>query len=366
LSREGNYYYEGGAPGNALFGGYGVNPSTGVLTALAGSPFNAGSDGPTGFATDSQGRFLAASPDLLNAFTTASGIPSAVTGNPFPSGMGDAFSGILHPNERFYLTVSVDSSTFGSYRLAGSGAGTTLTPASGSPFPAPDFHVDLVMNQTGAFLFSGEYGNSLVRSYPVDPNSGVIGSPIASSGSASAPASLAYTNPLMVRTAVSRKTHGSAGVFDVNLPLTGAPGVECRNGSGVGSGDHQIVVAFAAPVTVPSLTASGVFTGGGFAVDANVVTITLNGVANAQTLTLRFDGVTDGVNTGTVSIPIGFLAGDTNASRSVNSTDIGQVKTQSGQAVTGANFRTDVVAGGAVNATDIGVVKTRSGTSLPP
>ena len=179
-------------------------------------------------------------------------------------------------------------------------------------------------------------------------------------------ARLAYTNPLMVRTAVSRKTHGSAGAFDVNLPLTGTPGVECRNGSGVGSGDHQIIVAFAAPVTVPSLTASGVFTGGGFTVDANVVTITLNGVANAQTVTLRFDGVTDGVNTGTVEVPIAFLAGDTNGNRSVNATDIGQTKTQSGQAVTGANFRTDVAANGSINATDIGAVKSRSGTNLPP
>src|SRR5207249_1918412 len=47
--------------------------------------------------------------------------------------------------------------------------------------------------------------------------------------------------------AVSRKTHGSAGTFDVNLPLTGTPGIECRSG-GAG-GDHQIVISFPWAVT---------------------------------------------------------------------------------------------------------------------
>src|SRR5437016_13181894 len=31
--------------------------------------------------------------------------------------------------------------------------------------------------------------------------------------------------------AVSRMTHGSSGVFNVNLPLSGVTGVECRSGS---------------------------------------------------------------------------------------------------------------------------------------
>lgn len=37
---------------------------------------------------------------------------------------------------------------------------------------------------------------------------------------------------LQMTAAVSRKTHESAGSFDVALPPTGAPGVECRNGGG--------------------------------------------------------------------------------------------------------------------------------------
>ena len=42
-----------------------------------------------------------------------------------------------------------------------------------------------------------------------------------------------------LNSAVSRKTHGAAGPFDVPLPLSGAPGVECRSGGA--NGDHTIV-----------------------------------------------------------------------------------------------------------------------------
>jgi hypothetical protein len=49
----------------------------------------------------------------------------------------------------------------------------------------------------------------------------------------------------------------------------------------------------------------------------------------------------------------------------VNSADIGQTKSQSGQSVTSSNFREDVNADGFINSADIGLVKSRSGTALP-
>ena len=48
-------------------------------------------------------------------------------------------------------------------------------------------------------------------------------------------------------TAVSRKIHGAGGpAFDINLPLTGAPGIECRSGGA--NGDYQVVFNFAGAV----------------------------------------------------------------------------------------------------------------------
>src|SRR5256885_1670930 len=46
--------------------------------------------------------------------------------------------------------------------------------------------------------------------------------------------------------AVSRKTHGAAGDFDIDLPLSGPEGIECRSGGP--NGNHTIVVTFPGPI----------------------------------------------------------------------------------------------------------------------
>jgi hypothetical protein len=58
------------------------------------------------------------------------------------------------------------------------------------------------------------------------------------------------------------------------------------------------------------------------------------------------------------------LIGDTTADTSVNSADISQTKSQSGQAVTNSNFREDVNVDGSLNSADISLVKSKSGTAL--
>lgn len=165
--------------------------------------------------------------------------------------------------------------------------------------------------------------------------------------------------------AVSRKTHGSAGTFDVNLPLTGLPGVECR---AAGSGaSYQVVVTFASPV---SLSGASVMSRDGLAGAATsasgaTVTVNLSSVANAQTLGISLLQVNNGSTANDVFIPMGVLLGDTNGSGTVSAADVGQVKAQSGQVATAANFRTDVNVSGGVSAADIGRVKAQSGTTLP-
>ena len=171
--------------------------------------------------------------------------------------------------------------------------------------------------------------------------------------------------------AVSRKTHGSAGAFDIDLPLIGTPGIECRTGGP--SGNHKIVVTFSLPVTIggsttppPSaVTLSGTGTVSSVTVNGSVVTIDLTGVTNAQNLGITLNNVSDGTNSGNVSIPMGVLEGDTTANRAVNSSDISQTQAQSGQQVTNGNFREDVTVNGLINSSDISVVQSRSGTALP-
>ena len=164
---------------------------------------------------------------------------------------------------------------------------------------------------------------------------------------------------------VSRKVHG-ATPFDINLSLTGNPGIECRTG-GAG-GNHQVIVTFASPVSVGGVS---VMSGNGMATaiqsaSGNVVTMDLAAVANAQTLGLTLLNVSDGTNAGDVVIPMGVLLGDTTGSGLVNGSDISQTKAQSGQPVGAGNFRSDFNTSNSINASDIGQVKAQSGTLLPP
>ena len=100
--------------------------------------------------------------------------------------------------------------------------------------------------------------------------------------------------------AVSRKIHGVGGpTFDIDLPLTGAPGIECRAG-GPTSGDHSVVFTFAGPIqTVGSATVvpgSGATASvvGTPVISGNDVTVNLTNVSNAQTLTVNLVGINDG------------------------------------------------------------------------
>jgi hypothetical protein len=139
-------------------------------------------------------------------------------------------------------------------------------------------------------------------------------------------------------------------------------------GLGAGGGfAHQMVVTFPTPVTVATATVtSGTATVASFSVSGNVVTVNLTGVTDAQRVGVTLGSVCDGTIVGDVLIPMGVLAGDTNASGSVSAADVSQTKAQSGNTTNAGNFRTDVNASGAISAADVGLVKSKSGNVLPP
>jgi Dockerin type I domain len=180
-----------------------------------------------------------------------------------------------------------------------------------------------------------------------------------------------------VQGAVSRKTHGSAGSFDVNLPLTGTDGVECRSGGA--TNDYTMVVTFSGNVTVTGSPQAQVTLGSGcvgsggtctgnVTVSGNTVTVPLTNIANAQNISVRINGVNSAGSDAPAAnfdIPMGVLAGDTNANRTVNAADVAQTKGRLGQTVNGTNFRSDVNANGSINAADTAIIKANSGTSIP-
>ncbi len=163
---------------------------------------------------------------------------------------------------------------------------------------------------------------------------------------------------------VSRKLHNGAS-FDINLPLTGNSGIECRSG-GV-SNDYQVVFTFPSAVSFNSaaVTAGTGSVSGSSGNGTTTIAVNLTGVTNAQNVTVTLQNVSNGTNAGDVGVQMGILVGDTNGDRFVNTGDALQTRNRSGQATDGTNFRSDVNADGFVNSGDATVARSRSGTALP-
>ena len=163
---------------------------------------------------------------------------------------------------------------------------------------------------------------------------------------------------------VSRKTHGTAGTFEINLPSSGSPGIECRSGGT--TNDYILVFTFTNNVSVQNASVTaGIGNVTNFVVVGNVVTVSLTGVANAQTVTVTLSNVSDGTNTSDVEGAMSVLIADTNHDKFVDAIDTSQTKSQTGNAVTTSNCREDVNADGFIDAVDVSLVKSKSGTALP-
>ena len=168
---------------------------------------------------------------------------------------------------------------------------------------------------------------------------------------------------------VSRKIHGAAGPFDINLPTSGsAGGIECRSGGA--SNAYTLVYTFGVNLSAPGRASvtQGSASIGAVAVGPNLnqVTVNLSNVTNAQHLIITLANVQDSshIVLPSVGARMDELVGDTTANLFVNSSDISQTQSQSGQPVTASNFREDVTANGAINSSDIGLVQSQSGTAL--
>lgn len=169
---------------------------------------------------------------------------------------------------------------------------------------------------------------------------------------------------LQLLSAVSRKTHRTAGTFDVNLPLTGTAGVECRDGRS----SYSFVFNFATNVVSGSASVTaGTATAGTPTFSGTTMTVPLSGVTDVQTITVTLSGVTDVSGQVLPDTPVSanMLIGDVNGDKTVNTTDVTVTKGQVGQAVTTSNFRDDVNVNGAITSADTKKVKGAVGHTLP-
>ncbi len=169
---------------------------------------------------------------------------------------------------------------------------------------------------------------------------------------------------LQLTSAVSRKLHNGVP-FDIDLPLTGNSGVECRNSGGT----DTIVFTFTNDIASgrASVTSgSGVTGTPSFA--ATTMTVPLSGVADVQKITVSVSGVMDTFTQSlpSASVQMRKLIADSNGDGTVNSGDALQSRNRSGQDASAANFRSDLNADGTINSGDALVVRARSGNQVAP
>jgi hypothetical protein len=183
--------------------------------------------------------------------------------------------------------------------------------------------------------------------------------------------STCVATPLQLVSVVSRKTHGNAGTFDVNLPLNGS-GVECRSGGS--NGNFTLVFTFAnvlqnvADATVSS--GAGSVTGSAIGGDPHQYIVNLTGVANAQVTTVKLTNLYDsaGNSTSALSVSMGVLLGDVDASRRVDSGDVFLARQQTLQPLPPAgngDFRRDIDVSGRIDSGDVFIARQQTTTTLP-
>ena len=158
--------------------------------------------------------------------------------------------------------------------------------------------------------------------------------------------------------AASRLTHHSAGTFDIDIPLTGQLGMECRDADA-----YEAVFTFDAAVISGEVSVvRGIATAGKPRFSGNEMMVPLTLVANAQVVTLRAENINgDGQSHG--NIHFGFLIGDADSSRTVDNADIAALEAAYGQPVNGSNFRADFHPDGRINRKDRAELKSHLGTA---
>jgi len=160
-----------------------IDPVTGALMQVAGSPFRADPNStvqPGQIVVDPSGKFvyvtLVQSSQVAGfAITTPSGALTPVPGSPFPAGNGPL--GLTAVNEFLYVSNAMDG-TLSGYTI--DSASGMLMPLANSPFP---ISAGAITSDIFGFLFASGAGG--MTSFKVDVTSGAltqVGSPIPYAG----------------------------------------------------------------------------------------------------------------------------------------------------------------------------------------
>lgn len=254
--------------------------------------------------------------------------------------------------------------------VSGAMTGVSNTCGSAITIPANATTATCTISASNTVLFDGP---ALAT---VTVNSGTGYNP--AGGGANTASAVIFDNDAslaMIDVAKSRKAHGAAGTFDIEIDPAGsmttgsAITVEPRQPQ---NGAHQVVFSFNAPVTsaaggVTAVTQGNVSLPATVAYSGNQATVTIGNTTTAVPNASRVVVTLVSLN-GTAlsaSARLGFLVGDVNGNRVVQGSDVTAVQQRLAMPVDAQSFRADVNANGQIQGSDVTTVQQRLAQTIP-
>ena len=159
------------------------------------------------------------------------------------------------------------------------------------------------------------------------------------------------------------------GGFPIDLPLTGAPGIEDRSGGSKGRFTVEFIFNNELASVGSVMTSCGIVQSSMIdSSDPHRFIVNLRNVTcNAEDVTVTLNNITDGTsNTILFSEAVmSLLLGDVDGDGAVTNADFAIEKADQGQTTDENNFRADIDASGSIDRRDANTVKQQIGTSLP-
>jgi 6-phosphogluconolactonase len=217
---------------NASVNAWSINPGTGALTPVVGSPFSLGTFSVgLGMASNSAANVVyVADAAKIDAFKAdANGALTALSGSPFPAGSNLFLA--IDPQTRFLFASEDDPpGSVAAFTIDSTGA---LTSVAGSPFPViPNFVGNtrpnaIVVDSSGSFVYVALGGTNQIAAFSIVTPSGALtpvpGSPFAAGNT---PLEMVVANNFLY---VSNALDGTLSGYSIApttgilTPLSGSP-----------------------------------------------------------------------------------------------------------------------------------------------
>lgn len=155
---------------------YSIDPATGALTAVSGSPFATGSL-PFSLEVDPSDKFADVASRQSNsvsafAIDPATGALTPVAGSPFAAGTNPV-SLKVDPSSKFVFVANTGGGNVSAYTMGSNGA---LTPVAGSPFAAGSQPNSVRADPSGKFAYVAnlDTASESISEYAIDPTTGTL------------------------------------------------------------------------------------------------------------------------------------------------------------------------------------------------